>query len=329
MALPWFKRFDDALTTRFPLPIGVCPEDSEEGAWFLSPSQHLIESSVMIVLCSTVMIIAGRKMYKQVKAEERTSAKAGAPVRKPDPPSALVRFFDVLLSTILFASLCTVVVHKWNAVNKMPYLLQPCHLLHAFMLYILTLPRGSTRGAVLLSIYLHELSAPFLGTVAADLTCYKQRFEALNWGVQHGMLLIMPLYLLATRRFGDRVHGGAALFFFSFAAMTLLHYLILVPVSVLTSTNLNYVMCAPPVMQSLPIQLGKYYRTPNIVLCGLLAWGLRYIVVDAFLRCVVDRTGRRDSQRSLAKVEPEDSGDEAASKKADKAQQHEGLRKRN
>ena len=181
---------------------------------------------------------------------------------------------------------------------------------------------------MLLSIYLHELSAPFLGTVAADLTCYKQRFEALNWGVQHGMLLLMPLHLLATRRFGERVHGGAALFAFSFAAMTMLHYLVLVPVSVMTGTNLNYVMCAPPSLNSMPFSFGTYYRTPMIMVCGLLAWALRYLIVDAFLRCVVDRNGGK----RLAKIEPEDSGDEATTgtqKRKQQGQAAEGLRKRN
>lgn len=328
MSLPFLQRFDEVLTARFPLPVGKCPADSEDGAWFLPPSQHLLEGSIFIVLCLVTLVVSGRKFHRQLRAEEREAVAAGVAVRKPDPPTKLVRFFDVLFTSILFISACTVVYHKWHGINKLPYLLQPCHLLHAFLLYILTLPRGSSQGAVLLSIFLHELSAPFLGTVAVDLSCYKQRFEALNWGVQHGMLLLVPLHLLATRRFGNRVHGGPALFCFSFAAMTLLHYLVLVPASVVTGTNLNYVLCAPPSLAALPIALGTHYRTPMIFFCGLLAWLLRYTVVDAFLKYVVDRDRHT---RKLAKIEPaaEDEQTTSSSSSNGKSAKEDGLRKRN
>jgi hypothetical protein len=79
-------------------------------------------------------------------------------------------------------------------------------------------------GAVLLSVYLHSLSGPLLGTVGVDLSFYTQPLEAVNWGVQHVSLLVVPLRLLASRRFGGRTHSGPAIYTLSFAAMVLFHF---------------------------------------------------------------------------------------------------------
>lgn len=271
----------------------------------------------MLCVCGVGFIASARAFRRQLRehhardvADKKKDASSDA--ERATHPSALVRVLDVLLGGLLLLSACTVLVHKWNA-SKLPFLLQPCHLLHAFMLYLLSLPRGSDKGAVLLSVYLHLLCAPFLGTVAVDMSCYKQRFEALNWGVQHGMLLFMPFYLLATRRFGSRVHSGAAIFGTSFSVFVMLHWLVFVPVSALTGANINYTICPPP-GQDLLMKFQSFYRLPMVLVCALLSWVLRYGVVEGFLRCCVD--GKKHKQQQLdakkAKVVPEDEQHESA-----------------
>jgi len=116
----------------------------------------------------------------------------------------------------------TIARHKFHGA-KMAYLLQPCHVLPLLLLFIVQLPRGSPLGAVLLSVYLHSLSGPLLGTVGVDLSCYTQLLEAVNWGVQHVSLLVVPLHLLASR-FGGRNHSGLAVCTLSFAAMVLFRF---------------------------------------------------------------------------------------------------------
>jgi len=255
----------------------TCPDNAEGGAWHLKPFQQLWEAGLTALISTMPMVWFWGKFRTQLRREARTAA----PLL---PPSLFVRLVDVILLVVMIVSAATVIYHKW-AGNKLSFLLQPCHVLHSLLLFLLTLPRGSDTGAVLLAVYLNSLSAPFLGTVAVDLSCYTQRFEALNWGVQHVMLLVAPLYLLATRRFGSHVHSSAALFHASYFAMALLHYGILIPFSMWTTTNINYVLC-PPAGQSLLVSFGRWYRPPMMLVCFLLAALLRFIVVAAFVRVV-------------------------------------------
>jgi len=212
-----------------------------------------------------------------------------------------VRFVDALCLFLLTLSAATICFHKYHG-QKMAFLFQPCHVLHAFLIYTMTLPRGSKKGAICLGIYLCNLSAPFLGTVAVDLSCYTQRFEALNWGVQHISMMLVPLWLVASQRFGPRPLGGLALFGTAFTAQCILHFPFLVIFSVLSSSNLNYVLC-PPQGQQILVDLDWMYRPPMFFFCAVLAASLRFGLVAGWVKLVCPA---ESNLKETSKVTPDD-----------------------
>jgi len=285
---------DESIRTYFPLP-DVCPENSEKGAWHLQPSQHIFEVTVVGLIALFIFLTCLRKVQSQWKKairndQQRHDTTAAA------SPSIFLRIMDLILLFLVTLSACTIIYHKYHG-SKMSFLLQPCHVLHAFLIYILTLPYGSRRGNICLSIYLCNLSAPFLGTVAVDLSCYTQRFEALNWGVQHISMMVVPLYLIATKRFSKRPLSSLSLFGASFTAQCLLHFPFLVIASIIAGTNINYVLCPPP-GQDLLASFGFLYRPPMFFFCAILAWSLRFILVGGFVALVCQKEGAEEEENT-------------------------------
>ena len=305
----------------------------------------MVECSIVIVLSLAVVIYSVRSFRAQQRQQQwqqrpthsqATTPAAAASHKKTgaisdssptsdasvlEPPTLAVRLVDSLCVVLLAVSLGTILYHKWRG-NKLAYLLQPCHVSHLLLLCIMLAPRESSWGGVAFGSYSHLLIGPLLGMVGVDLECYPQPFEALNWGVQHALLLLVPLHLVLSRRFAVARYSGPAFFAASFFVMCLFHYAVLVPVSLLSGTNLNYMLCPPA---GTPLAwFGKWYRPPTLLICATGAWLLRYVALEAFMRACGIQEEKTPSAMNLAQV-AERSLDTNA---ADKAAAQEGLRLR-
>lgn len=223
-----------------------------------------------------------------------------AAMRMVVPPSVRTRchrLVDVVLFVTLAMSLSLIVYHKYQG-HKIAFLLQPCHVLHMFLLVLFFCPRGSGTGALLFSLYLHLLWAPLLGLVAADLDVYDQRFELANWAFQHVMLLFVPLVWIATGKFP--LYTGRSFFLLAHSTLTIFHFSVLLPVATITSVNLNYILCPPSTVPPV-VWLGRWYRIPTTAACALLAWLLRYVFIEAFVRCIGGPgSSKKGSEKSCA-----------------------------
>ena len=268
-----------------------CPDDPEIGGWFLSPQQHLIE----FLAINTAFACLAYYTYKQYAADSthavhRKQTKqptAGGQQRRAavsGPPSTATWLLNHTLVFLLALSYSLMVIHKYR-INRLWYLLQPCHVLHLVLIRIIMLPPSSTVAIFGFNVYLHLLFSPFLGLVAADTTCYHQPYEWANWCLQHSLLLAIPLlFLLPPSRFP--LVTGRAFFLLCFSIEVLYHSLLLYPVALATSFNLNYVLCPPA--GTLLEQLGPWYRLAMTGFCGVLSAVIRYGAVEAY-RWAVER----------------------------------------
>ena len=279
-----YQRLVD-FVARAPL-VDKCPVDSEFGAWFLSPQQHILEFVSINAAFAYLAYLAyslyaptdaspavQRKQTKQPTAagQQRKAAVSG-------PPSTATWLLNHLLVFLLALSYALMVVHKYRE-ERLWFLLQPCHVLHLLLMRLIMLPPSSTSAIFLFNLYLHLLFSPFLGLVAADLTCYNQPYELLNWCLQHCLLLAIPLlFMLPPSRYP--LVTGRAFFLLCFSIEVLYHSLLLYPIALLTGFNLNYVLCPPA--GTLLEQLGPWYRIVMTGFCGVLSFIIRYGVVEGY-----------------------------------------------
>ena len=272
-----------------------CSDDPELGGWFLSPTQHLVEIIVASSASAYVAYTAysmyqtsslsqqSRQLQQQkpqsAQAEQRLRHTASAPSLSPTSSSLYTHVLVFLLSlswAILF-------IHKWR-LDRLWFLLQPCHVLHLLLIYTVTLPPSSPRAIFLFNVYLHLLFSPFLGLVAADTSCYHQYLEWANWCGQHALLLLTPMVALLPPA-SYPLLTGLPFFLLCFSLEVLYHSLILSPFALYSNMNLNYVLCPPA---GLLTRFGRWYRLAMTVACALLSLIVRYGMVEAW-RWAVER----------------------------------------
>ena len=284
-----YQRLVDFVATA-PL-VDKCPADSEFGAWFLTPQQHLLEF-LSINLAFAYLAYLAYHLYapstshavhrKQTK--QPTAAGQQRKATATEPPSTATWLLNHTLVFLLSLSYALMVIHKYRE-ERLWFLLQPCHVLHLLLMRIIMLPPSSTTAIFCFNLYLHLLFSPFLGLVAADLTCYNQPYELANWCLQHLLLLAIPLlFLLPPSRYP--LVTGRAFFLLCFSIEVLYHSLLLYPVALITGFNLNYVLCPPA--GTLLERLGPWYRLAMTGFCGVLSLVIRYGVVEGY-RWAVER----------------------------------------
>ena len=296
-----------------------CPADSEFGAWFLTPQQHLIEFVAINGAFAYLAYLAYQLYYAPSSASPAVQRK---PTKQPteagqqrralvsEPPSTASWLLNHVLVFLLSLSYAMMVIHK-SREDRLWFLLQPCHVLHLLLLRIITMPPSSTTAIFLFNLYLHLLFSPFLGLVAADLTCYTQPYELANWCLQHLLLLAIPLlFLLPPSRFP--LVTGRAFFFLCFSIEVLYHSLLLYPAALLTGYNLNYVLC-PPAGTVLE-KLGPWYRVAMTGFCGVLSAVVRYGAVEGW-RWAVEKGLGDGKGPDVVEMKVEDDGGQQGKKK--------------
>jgi len=245
------------------IPPPPCPEDSEWGAWFLTPRRHLVEA----IVCNLIFIPVLIKSFEWSAVHDRVTR----PKKKSIHDFGMKIFFIALVCSFI-----VMMIHKHNE-NKLFYMLQPCHLAHATLLFMYICPSEWLAGQ-LFNIYLHWLFSPILGMVAADLSCYDQFLELTNWFVQHFLLLVYPLYLIKIKRYP--LVSGRGIFWFSYSLELLMHMDVFLPASLIKNFNVNYMVCPPG---GILAQFGNYYRPAMASFCIALMFIIRYGLIELYV----------------------------------------------
>jgi hypothetical protein len=272
--------------------LNECTElDCELAGWYLSPGQHLVEAIATNMLLIVMLYFSWPKTAKTTAITNSTTATTTATTTDSSTSSThwtprnngRRSLLDWMLLAITTCSLLMVVYHKQQE-SRMWFLLQPCHTLQALIIVTMLLGSRSRVAVLLFNLYLGMFFSPFLGMVAADPSVYTQWMEYESWAVQHALLCLLPFFFIATRRFP--VIKSLRFVVFAFTLEMFFHFAILLPLSIFSGFNLNYMMCPP----AGPLTLfNAYYRPVMSAACLGMAMAFSYLVFIPFTRlCRID-----------------------------------------
>lgn len=155
-------------------------------------------------------------------------------------------------------------------------MLQPCHvnvMIYAALLCPLT-DRFSKMPHLVFNILIYQSWGVIMAIIAPDLRDSNQFLEKFFFWYEHYILLIIPAYSIYTRRF-HIIPGNFDLTMASFFILAVYHSLVLTAISLITATNLNYLL-KPPV--GILENFGPYYRAVMYCACLPITFFTRFVI---------------------------------------------------
>ena len=241
--------------------------------WLVPPAQTAVDFAVWTSLGVFLLTWPSRL---------RTTWVVASPARVYERMSAadfVLAAVDGALSMAAWATLAFTIWLKLST-GRAVFLLQPCHISN-LLLCMLTLASGQGRWRnVAARAFWIDLLAKY-GTAAAlivpDIGPTPAWGEVACFFVQHWVLCLLPAVWLLRRRF-DVFVGTPGAVLFAWAAVAALHFGLLLPVSVFTGRNVNYMM-APP-RGAYPAAFSRTYYRSIIAAAGVpIAAAVRALAV--------------------------------------------------
>ncbi|XP_073941742.1 transmembrane protein 164 [Choristoneura fumiferana] len=227
-----------------------------ECAYFLSYPRQIIETIIVTAACSYILVETYPKL---TLPQEKCYVKSDRGGKR--------------LLLILLALLWGMEIGFKFASRTVIYLLNPCHVTTLMQIYLLAAPPSRTVTAVF-RIHLNLLNGPLLAFLFPETASRQIPAEAALYWIQHGMMFIIPYYLL---RIGG-VYNIEPLWDFNWAIVSyclnlLYHFIILQAIAIPAQVNLNHMIC-PALLDPFD---GAWYRAAAVLhqalLCPLLCKG--------------------------------------------------------
>lgn len=191
-----------------------------------------------------------------------------------------LRLVDLAQRVVLLLAYAATVAFKVSVPGRWPYLAMHCQL-HAATLTFLALPllRGGRPAAGRLSfIALLGAAGTVLAMSAPDTSDLGRPGEKVVFWTLHAVLLSLPVTWLFTRRFP--IYAGLRPVAATTGILLLIAHVPVQALSIVTGTNLTYMMVPPPPMA----HLGDAYRlTFSFALLPLIMLITRYVIVGGLL----------------------------------------------
>lgn len=148
------------------------------------------------------------------------------------------------------------------ATSQMIWILNPCHIITMIQIFLLTAPASSKLVMAVFRLHIHMLTGPTLALICPVLNTRLLPFEVEIYYIQHGLMLIIPIYLMSL--------GGVFTveplnnYYWTFAALSIFLSYHFVPLQFLAITlqlNLNSIIC-PAISDPF---YGRWFRSCAIV----------------------------------------------------------------
>ncbi|KAI7908265.1 uncharacterized protein BX663DRAFT_493557 [Cokeromyces recurvatus] len=250
--------------------------DSLGGSWYVSPAAHGIEFLIIVPFYLIMTVYFGYKAIILNKKNYNTLINIKKTVR---PKRS---WFETMCLIIMILSYTVTVIHKLISHTNY-FLLQPCHVSAVILIIIMSWPDNDYQyiPQLLFNVYLHTLWGSVLALVFPDLRDHDLLGEVFNFFLEHVLILVLPFYMLTTKRYVIlSLNINMALFsFFLYASY---HSPFLHAISLWSGFNINYTLVTPAI--GFLIVIGHWYRFAMYGAAFILMFLTRYIVVELFLK---------------------------------------------
>ncbi|XP_067841725.1 transmembrane protein 164-like isoform X2 [Heptranchias perlo] len=160
----------------------------QECAAFLSLGQRALETFIMI----TVSLLQIAVAYRKIRPGFQECWTLGA------SPLSSSSSQERLGKNLLQAALCLTFGLEIGfkcATKTLIYLLNPCHVVTALQIFLLTCPPCKT-AMILFRLHVHMLNGPLLALLFPVVNTRLLPFETTVYYIQHTLMYLVPLYLL-------------------------------------------------------------------------------------------------------------------------------------
>lgn len=146
---------------------------------YLSLMRHIIESSIIVPMCMYSVMYGISKLPPLNISYRNTD-------RIVYGKQILLISMTFLLGLEMGFKLCT---------RSAIYILNPCHITSMIQVYLLA-AKPSKWTTTLFRIHIHYMNGPLLAFLFPEHDSRKITFELPTYYVQHGLMFIIPIYLL-------------------------------------------------------------------------------------------------------------------------------------
>jgi len=223
------------------------------GSWYISPRQIVIESIVenisQVLLLLALYATRPLSTNKQTQLEYKRS------------------WLDWLMGIGLLFSFLVVGFFKFADVDPLRkvFMAMPCHVFTLFQLWVWFDKREMATHVANIMYYLPM--GQWFALIFPDRTGYSAGLETWCYYGQHYLLVIMPLYAMATRPYLVAPYNMRTMVT-GFLTMNLYHTSILTAGSILTGMNLNFMLNPPKV--GIVRSWGTMYRPLVMLACFII-----------------------------------------------------------
>lgn len=218
---------------------------------------------------------------------------------------------DYILRALTTICFCAIIYYKTVIPNRWGYLLMPCHIQNAILVYLSFAPRASRTSAALWTISLYTYFGTFLALALPDTRNQDMPFELINFWTEHVVLLLLPCVWLIRRRYA--LPGGLRPFIIAWASFALQESHLHLAASLATGFNIVYVMVPSKPQMRLHGTGGAYRYWFVFLELPLLILFSRYVIVEA----IVAFSGLNRFRTSAAPVAEPPATEAAATKHID------------
>ncbi|KAG1174618.1 hypothetical protein G6F70_007328 [Rhizopus microsporus] len=254
------------------VPLETDWAQSSYGSWYNNPRQHGLELFFLATIYATATIIFFRRLLRPGSRHYKL-------ITEFEPPQK-ASITEKGMTLALASSLTLTLIHKIIR-NRVWFMLQPCHMSGFLLVLSLLYPnKRSPLPHILFNIYLHLQWGALAALAFPDLREHYLIGETFNFFAEHALLLIVPIYMIYSRRYVV-LPKSKEILCLSFFTYCFFHTPVLHALSLTSGFNLNYMWTPPPI--KILLDLGPSYRIVMYGVAFILKFITRFICVETLL----------------------------------------------
>ncbi|KAI7889980.1 TMEM164 family-domain-containing protein [Mucor mucedo] len=220
------------------VPVETDWAQSSFGSWYNHPRQHGVELTILASIYGCATYIFFRRLLRPGTENYKL-------LTEFEPAHKRASLTERALTFSLICSLLMTLTHKIIR-SRVWFMMQPCHMSGLLLLITLVYPnKRSPIPHVFFNIYLHLQWGALAALAFPDLREHTLIGETFNFFAEHILLLVVPVYMIYSRRYAV-LPKSKEILFLSFFCYSFFHTPVLHIISLISGFNLNYMFAPPP-----------------------------------------------------------------------------------